>query len=242
MSDAVRAGGCQDGHTGGELAARLAVQVVVIAKEPLPGRTKTRLCPPYSPDQAAALAEAALTDTLDAVTHAPVQRWILALTGSPGRWVPAGFDVTGQRGQNLDERLAAAFEDAYGRCRLPVVLVGMDSPQLTPGLLQQAAASIDVGAADAVFGPAADGGFWLLGLREPDGALLRGVPMSSSATGPAQLLRLTRAGLRTRLLPTLTDVDTAADARSVAAAAPGSRFAAALAALDVAGHGEEEPV
>ncbi len=85
---------------------------------------------------------------------------------------------------------------------------------------------MDWQAADAVFGPAADGGFWALGLCVPDPALLRGVPMSTPTTGAIQRARLLAAGLRVADLPQLRDVDTAADAVAVARQAPQSRFAA----------------
>ncbi|MEU8342768.1 TIGR04282 family arsenosugar biosynthesis glycosyltransferase [Spirillospora sp. NPDC048832] len=208
-------------------AGAAGADLVVIAKEPVPGRVKTRLTSAYTPDQAAALAEAALRDTLAAVAAAPAGRRVLALDGAPGPWLPAGFTVLPQRGAGLDERLAAAFTNAWaGR---PLVLIGMDTPQVTPALLQRAAR--DLRRRDAVFGPAADGGFWLLGLRRPDPRLLRGVPMSLPGTGAAQLARLRGAGLRVGLLPELTDVDTPADARAVAALAAGTRFAAALRGL-----------
>ncbi len=198
--------------------------LVVIAKEPVPGLVKTRLTPPYTPVQAAALAEASLADTLEAVAATPASRRILALAGRPGRWLPRGFEVVAQRGAGLDERLAHVFADAGG----PAVVIGMDTPQVTPGLLAQAADALDDG--DAVFGPAADGGWWLLGLRRPDPALLLGVPMSRSDTGAHQLARL--RGLRVTTLATLADVDTAADAARVAGQAPGGRFAAALRAVE----------
>jgi len=85
---------------------------------------------------------------------------------------------------------------------------------------------VDWEAADAAFGPADDGGFWALGLRAPDPALLRGVPMSTPDTGAVQRSRLTAAGLRVVDLPRLRDVDTAADAVAVARQVPRSRFAA----------------
>ena len=84
---------------------------------------------------------------------------------------------------------------------------------------------------DAAFGPAADGGYWGLGLRRADPAVFAGIPMSESHTGAAQRDRLRALGLTTAILPTLLDVDTIAAARAVAAAAPASRFAARLAEL-----------
>ncbi len=209
----------------------LAAQVIVIAKEPVPGRVKTRLTPPYTPVEAAALAEAALTDTLAAVASTAVTRRVLALDGRPGRWLPGGFEVIGQRGAGLDERIAWALADARASSRVPAVLIGMDTPQVTPGLLASAVEPLVSGAADATFGMAEDGGFWLLGLREIDPALVLGVPMSRADTGARQFGRLVDAGLRVLPLPALTDVDTADDAERIAAVQPDSRFAACLRTL-----------
>ncbi|MES4892351.1 DUF2064 domain-containing protein [Streptomyces sp. NPDC096012] len=194
--------------------------LLVIAKEPRPGRVKTRLTPPFSPQEAAALAQAALTDTLHAVAAAPATRRVLVLDGAPGAWLPPGFEVLPQCAGGLDERLA----DAFAHCRGPALLIGMDTPQVTPELL-----TVDFSGGDAFLGPAEDGGFWALGLAEADPVLLRGVPMSTPGTGAAQRARLIAAGLRVRELPRLRDVDVAADARAVAALAPHSRFAACLA-------------
>ncbi|MFH9010808.1 DUF2064 domain-containing protein [Streptomyces sp. NPDC017943] len=201
--------------------------LLVIAKEPLPGRVKTRLTPAFSPAQAAALAEAALADTLRTLAGVPAARRVLVLDGAPGPWLPAGFDVVPQARGPLDERIAAAFSG----CRSgPAVLVGMDTPQLTSDLLTR----ITWDSTDAWFGPAADGGFWALGLRTPARAdhLVRGVPMSTPHTGARQRRRLLDAGLVVRDLPVLRDVDTAEDARHVATlCSPDSHFAAALRAL-----------
>ncbi|MGW6022518.1 TIGR04282 family arsenosugar biosynthesis glycosyltransferase [Streptomyces sp. NPDC055099] len=207
--------------------------LLVIAKEPLPGRVKTRLTPPYTPDEAAELAAASLADTLDVVLAVPARRRVLVLAGEPGPWVPAGIEVVPQCAGRLDERLAAAFAGCAG----PALLVGMDTPQVTPGLLTPALGPDAWRDCDAWFGPAVDGGFWALGLAEPDPRLLRGVPMSRPDTGALQRTRLTTAGLRVRDLPTLRDVDTADDAGKVAATAPSSRFAATLTRLTTtAGH------
>ncbi|WP_327288589.1 TIGR04282 family arsenosugar biosynthesis glycosyltransferase [Streptomyces sp. NBC_01198] len=204
--------------------------LMVIAKEPRPGRVKTRLTPPYTPEEAAALAEASLADTLAVVVASPAERRLLMLDGRPGRWLPDGIEVIPQTGGGLDQRLAAAF----ALCDGPALLIGMDTPQITPELLRPALLAGE-DPADAWFGPAADGGFWALGLRKPDPVLLRGVPMSTPDTGRVQRGRLTGAGLVVRDLPELRDVDTASDAEAVAAQAPGSRFAAAVARFAPAG-------
>ena len=198
--------------------------LLVIAMEPRPGRVKTRLTPPFTPAQAAALAEASLADTLRTVAATPATRRVLVLDGAPGPWLPPGFDVVPQCPGGLDERLAAAFAGCDG----PALLIGMDTPQVTPALL-----TVDFADCDAYFGPAEDGGFWALGLADPEPALLRGVPMSTPRTGAVQRARLVTAGLRVRDLPLLRDVDTAADAEAVATLAPHGRFAAELHRLRV---------
>ncbi len=220
--------GAVGGAAGGAVSG--VSSLLVIAKEPVPGRVKTRLTPPFSPVDAARLAAAALADTLAAAAASPVDRRVLVLAGEAGDWVPPGFEVVPQAAGGLDERLAAAFAGCPG----PALVVGMDTPQVTPGLL---ARGLDFGAADAWFGPAEDGGFWALGLAEPDPALLRGVPMSRADTGRVQRARLTDAGLKVRDLPLLRDVDTAADAAEVAALAPHTRFAALHAELAGGGDG-----
>lgn len=205
--------------------------LLIMAKEPIPGRVKTRLSPPFSADQAARLAEAALLDTLTTVAALPVARRVLVLEGSPGDWLPDGFDVVPQAGGGLDERIAAAFTGCEG----PALLVGMDTPQLSATELAPVLAGDAWARADAWYGPATDGGFWALGLASPQPSLVRGVPMSRPDTGARQRRRLLAAGLRVADLPALTDVDTAQDAAYVAAVSSGRfarEYASAVAALD----------
>jgi hypothetical protein len=193
----------------------------------VPGRVKTRLCPPCTLGQAARLAEAALADTLHAVARMPARRRVLVLAGRPGDWLPPGFEVVPQTTGGLDERIAAAFAGCAG----PTVLLGMDTPQVTGELLAPATGPDSWPPGRAWLGRAADGGFWTLGLAEPDPALVRGVPMSTGFTGAAQRARLVDAGLDVRDLPVLRDVDTFEDAAHVARQTPGSRFARAFAAV-----------
>jgi glycosyltransferase A (GT-A) superfamily protein (DUF2064 family) len=152
---------------------------------------------------------------------------VLVLDGAPGPWLAPGLEIVAQRGNGLDERLAAAFEDVGG----PAVLVGMDTPQVTPSLLTLAAARLTESRVDAVLGPACDGGWWVMGLRRPDPAAFVGVPMSTAVTGAAQERRLARLGLRTARLPILCDVDDIGTAQVVAALAPHTHFAACLARI-----------
>jgi glycosyltransferase A (GT-A) superfamily protein (DUF2064 family) len=206
------------------------LQLLVLAKAPVAGRVKTRLCPPYRPVEAARLAAAAMDDVLAAVRATPAARRTVVLDGDPGLVDTTGFEVLPQVTGPLDLRLAAAFDAAAGA---PAVLVGMDTPQLTPRLLERAGGML--AREDACLGLALDGGWWALGLRRPDPALVRGVPCSLPTTGRRQLGRLLRAGLSVGRLPRLRDVDVAADAAAVAAGAPGTRFAAAVTAIRDAG-------
>jgi len=203
--------------------------LLVIAKEPRPGLSKTRLSPPCSPEEAAGLAEAALHDTLESVAAVPAARRVLVLEGRPGPWLPAGYEVVPQRAGGLDERLAGAFAAATG----PAFLVGMDTPQVTPALIEASASALAGPEVDAVLGRAEDGGYWAIGLVRPDERAFRGVPMSVETTGEAQRARLDELGLRTEELPVLRDVDFFEDARAVASEAPDSRFARAVGAVGV---------
>jgi rSAM/selenodomain-associated transferase 1 len=202
------------------------VSLIVIAKEPLPGKAKTRLIPDLGPEGAAAVAEACLADTLWAVAEAPARRRVLVLDGEPGPWLPdAGFEVIPQREGGLAERLTGAFADSGAS---PAVLVGMDTPQITAGLLADAEAALTEDGVDAVLGPASDGGYWAIGLRDVGAGTFAGVPMSAGDTGERQRERLRELGLRWTELEQLRDIDTVEDARAVAAIAPWTRFAQAF--------------
>jgi glycosyltransferase A (GT-A) superfamily protein (DUF2064 family)/SAM-dependent methyltransferase len=196
--------------------------LVVVAKSPVPGRVKTRLRPTFSSAEAAALAAAALRDTLDAAAAVGPRRIVVAWDGPRVSWLPSSVCVVPQRGSTLDERLEGVFEDVYaaeGGRDASVLLVGMDTPQLR-------AVDLDVpwDGHDAVLGPSCDGGYWCIGFRRHVPEAIRGLPMSTARTGSDQLTRLQRLGLRVRLLPTMQDVDLPSDAAAVAAAAPSSRF------------------
>lgn len=208
------------------------ITLVLIAKEPIPGRVKTRLHPPFSLDEAARLAAAAIDDTVAVLAALPADRRVLFFDGDRVPERAREFEVIRQGGGTLDERLG----DLFDRCDGPTLLVGMDTPQLSADDLDAVFSEWDP-EIDSWFGPAEDGGFWALGMRRPDGALIRGVPMSRSDTGARQLDRLHGAGHTVGVLPTLRDVDTAADAEAVAVLAPLTAFATTVAALRGDGSG-----
>lgn len=198
--------------------------VVIMTKAPQAGRSKTRLCPPLSSEQAAALAEAALSDTLAAVARCGADRRVVALSGEVGAWLPPGFEVIGQRGDGLDERLAAAFSDVGE----PAVIIAMDTPQVTAAQLDDALARL--GRHDVVLGPTVDGGYWCVGLADPHLDVTTGVPMSRSDTWDHQVARIAALGLSLAVVDELTDIDEIADAVAVAALIPDSALAACVAA------------
>lgn len=202
----------------------LSPAVLVLAKSPRPGLVKTRLVPPLTHEEAADVAAAALADTLEAVRRCGASRRVLALDGPAGEWLPEGFEVVPQRGESFAQRLQAAWSCAAG----PTLQIGMDTPQVTAGLLDDSLCALAEPHVDAVLGPAVDGGWWALGLHRSYDRLFDGIPMSSELTGRAQATRLEQLGLRTTHLPLLRDVDTAADALAVAYEAPGGRFAGAV--------------
>lgn len=217
--------------------------LIVIAKTPVPGYVKTRLCPPFTPEEAAALAAAALTDTLDVAAATCADHRLLVLDGEPDvdlrtAFLSRGFVRRPQVSGTLDVRLAAAFAEAARIDAGPALLIGMDTPQASVSVLDDALQGLDE--YDAAFAPAVDGGFWALGLREPahprTPILLIGVPMSRSDTGATQLRRLEDAGLDVLHLPMLRDVDTADCAYAAAELAPSTAFAKRLASIDARTH------
>ncbi|WP_037369366.1 TIGR04282 family arsenosugar biosynthesis glycosyltransferase [Amycolatopsis orientalis] len=215
--------------------------LLVVAKAPVPGFAKTRLCPPATPAQAAEIAASALLDTLDAAFATEGAIIVVAMTGDlaeAARGAEIGralrkATVIAQRGWDFGTRLANAHSDtASVHAGLPVLQIGMDTPQVSPALLASAIKPVADGASHAVLGNAEDGGWWGLGLAEPRRAqVLTGVPMSRPDTGLRTRAALEGAGLRVGQLPTLSDVDTMEDALRVATIRPDSRFAAAVDAV-----------
>jgi glycosyltransferase A (GT-A) superfamily protein (DUF2064 family) len=201
--------------------------VLVMAKAPVAGAVKTRLCPPCTQEEAAAVAEAALADTLAAVAACGAGRKVVALDGPGGPWLAPGLEVIPQRGATFAARLANAWADLGGAG----LQIGMDTPQVGPGELDELLEVLIRGPQRrAVLGPAADGGWWSLGLPAlAPGAyagLFEGVAMSTPRTGDDQRRRLRTIGFDVVLGGLHRDIDTVSDLAEVAAGIPASRTAA----------------
>jgi uncharacterized protein len=211
------------------------VAVLVIAKAPVPGLAKTRLAAGIGAEAAAEIAAAALLDTLDAVALAAAAARVVALTGDLERACRGheirdrldDFIVVPQRGGGFAERLANAHADAAAATGLPVLQIGMDTPQVTAALLDECGSALSD--ADAVLGMACDGGWWVLGVRDSrTAACLADVEMSTSRTGTETLAALRDTGATVTLVAELADVDTVDDVDEVRrACVPSSRFARA---------------
>ncbi len=206
--------------------------VIILAKAPLAGLAKTRLSPPLTLTAAAGLAAAALHDTITAARQATRPTAVVVVfDGDPSPWIPADLATIPQCSGGLDVRLADAFDRVHADYRAPMVLVAMDTPQVTPTMIDDAIAHLEADDCDAVIGPAEDGGYWLIGLRPlrqlhgstdetTYGPLFHGVPMSTDETGAAQRERLEAMGWRVRTTNSLRDIDHFFDVEAVASAHP----------------------
>lgn len=212
----------------------IPVTALIVAKAPVPGLAKTRLAAALGDRVAAGIAAAALLDTLDAVADTHLAAKVVAMTGDLAsacqseaiRERLSGFTVVEQRGDSFADRLANAHADAASAAGpMPVLQIGMDTPQVTAELLTRCARAL-LGA-HAVVGPARDGGWWLLGVADAATAeCLRLVPMSRSDTGAMTYAALLQTGSPVIVLEELADVDTVADISVVRTdCRPSGRFA-----------------
>lgn len=186
--------------------------LIVVAKQPAPGLTKTRLSPPLSLEQASALYECFLRDTLDQMRRVDeVQRVIAYLPLEAEELfhhLAPDFQLTPQDGIDLGIRLDNALNLYLSRGCKRVVIMDSDSPTLPPTYLSQAFAVLQDGA-DVTLGPCDDGGYYLIGINKPAPRLLREVRMSTSSVAADTIALAKEEGLRISLLPTWYDVDDA---------------------------------
>ena len=179
-------------------------QIAIFARWPEPGKAKTRLIPALGAEGAARLYASLLELTVREARE-PGLPFHLRVTGDdPARfreWLGEELDVRDQGSGDLGEKLA--------RVPTPGIMIGSDCPGLTAALLREAASVLPN--RDAVIGPADDGGYWLLGLREPCPDLFTDIAWSTPEVYPETLRRLDAYGINPHLLPELTDIDTGED-------------------------------
>jgi uncharacterized protein len=188
--------------------------LLVVAKRPAAGQTKTRLCPPLTGDAAAALYACFLHDTLDVMRQVPnVEREIVYLPEAAVDYFSAlapDMQLSLQQGDDLGARLDHLLTAALEAGASQAVVMDSDSPTLPADYLAQAFAAL-AGPSDVVLGPCEDGGYYLIGLKRPQPRLLRDIQMSTPYVVRDTLALAEQLGLKVALLPTWYDVDTVAE-------------------------------
>lgn len=210
--------------------------LAIFAKQPQPGRVKTRLCPPLTPRQAARLYHCCLRETMRRTTAGDWQT-ALFFQGRPSFFSRAfpEMPLFPQSGMDLGARLAQAFASRFAAGAGQVVIIGSDSPDLPASLIRRAFAALDTH--DTVLAPADDGGYVLIGLRQPVPALFTDIPWSTDGVLAKTRERILDLGLRCLELPGWYDLDDVASLRQLLERSPDSdtaRLAARL--LDAAPH------
>jgi rSAM/selenodomain-associated transferase 1 len=207
--------------------------LIIFAKEPRPGQVKTRLCPPLTPEEAAQLYHRFLQDILEEMVRVPEIR--LAIAFDPPRaqpffndLAPPGTDLFPQEGADLGERMTRALARGLAAGFSPVLLRGSDIPDLPANLVSEAREALATRRVQVVLGPALDGGYYLVGLAEPQSGLFQGPAWSSPAVLSETLRLAEKSGLKVHLLPPWPDIDTYADLlrfaqRSASGPRPGKR-------------------
>ena len=186
-----------------------------MAKAPVAGQVKTRLCPPLSPQDAAELSRCFLLDKIAQVRQVtraePVVGYAPESAAAVFEALAPGFTLLQQRGDDLTARLLSILERLFaGGCEA-AIMIDSDTPTLPVEFLERAVTLVASGEHDLVLGPSDDGGYYLIGLREPRPILFEDVPWSTADVLAVTLARARGLGLRVRLLPAWFDVDTEAD-------------------------------
>ncbi|MEM7125499.1 MAG: TIGR04282 family arsenosugar biosynthesis glycosyltransferase [Chloroflexota bacterium] len=190
--------------------------LIIMAKEPAPGKTKTRLCPPLSHVEAAQLYGAFLQDVIelarDVARRVPQLRPFIAYAPEAAQSyfqaLAPDFSLVPQQGATLGERLDFVLTSCLSQGYQHVAAINSDSPTLPVDHLVQAFHQLETGRVDVVFGPAEDGGYYLIGLTRPWPRIVREVKMSTPNVLQESLMIAAEESARSVLLPSWYDVDT----------------------------------
>jgi uncharacterized protein len=182
--------------------------LIVVAKRPTPGKTKTRLSPPLTPELASALYENFLFDTLDQMRQVDDAQRVIAYLDERDYFqrLAPDFELIPQEGHDLGSRLDNALTLYLARGYERVVIMDSDSPTLPSDFLAQAF-QILADSADVVLGPCDDGGYYLIGIKKPTPRLLREVNMSTPTVAAETIALAQEEGLHVVTLPIWYDID-----------------------------------
>lgn len=188
--------------------------LIVVAKKPVPGFSKTRLCPPLTPADAAEFYRYLMLDTVELAGKLDIADHSLAYTPPDAlsyfrRLAPDGFRLVEQQGATLGERLANALDHHFKLGYRRVVIMNSDGPTLPPVHLKEAFSGLDH--ADITLGMGHDGGYYLIGMKRLQPELFQGIAWSTERVIPQTIDICRRLGLTLHPLPEWYDVDVAAD-------------------------------
>ena len=198
--------------------------LVIFAKAPIPGEVKTRLCPPLTPDEAATLHGSFVLDMLErtklavAKLQLPFHRYLACAPSSELVFFKImeerqGVRLLDQVGENLGQRMHRTFVDLFAKGYTHVIIMGTDVPTLPLSVYQEAFTML--GRSDVVLGPALDGGYYLIGLKQPAEQLFTGVPWSTDQVLAVTQQQAKALGLSVELTTAWRDVDTIEDLQSL---------------------------
>lgn len=190
--------------------------LVIVAKEPVPGKVKTRLFPKFSPAVAADLYRCFLHDRIQEVSTLNGVDRAIAYTPEDARETFTtlaldDFELFAQQGKHLGERLNNIFLEKLSQGYKAVSIVDSDSPDLPKSLIKESFELLLSKQADIVFGPCYDGGYYLVGMRKPNPELFRNIPWSTENVLSVTLEKARKMGLNVKLLSTWNDLDTFED-------------------------------
>jgi hypothetical protein len=185
--------------------------LLVFVKNPVLGRVKTRLARTIGDQKALWVYEKLLEHTRRTAQGITSQKWVCYSDFVPAAddWLAGGFAAFRQEGESLGLRMLNAFRQGFAAGYTSVVIIGSDCPEITPALLEEAFGQLLT--ASVVIGPAADGGYYLLGMNQLVESLFLGKSWSSPDVFAQTVLDLHAADIPYSLLPVLSDVDEAAD-------------------------------
>lgn len=186
--------------------------LAIFAKAPVAGQVKTRLCPPLTPERAAELSRCFLLDTLERMCGLEAVEVFVAISPTDSEslfrsLIPFPVRYRPQRGASLGERQLNTLGDMMSAGFSRALIIGSDIPTLPVAYVQEAFRRLEDPACDAVFGPSRDGGYYLVGARQPHRRLFENIVWSTSQVLQQTLAQARKYGYAVALVPSWYDVD-----------------------------------